>query len=219
MHQQADIGQRPTRQRRLHATDLQFSQRHEQAGRDGCGGCCAAGPIEGADDGREGIAHGRVQAHGCVQLEGRRRGRRRGAEGGDRTARSATTAGAVPGSVTPAAAGMCELPVMWPCRWRRAMRTGCRAAVRGWRRCSRWRLLGGPRGARWADQRDGQCSAGGATPCSRIAGDASFTASAAVFNSGGRTNQVEAPSGCRTKTPASSSRSSIVSGALGMPAN
>ena len=66
MHQQADIGQRPTRQRGLHATPFQFSQRHEQAGRDRCGGRSAAGPIEGADDGREGIAHGRVQAHGCV---------------------------------------------------------------------------------------------------------------------------------------------------------
>ena len=41
MHQQADIGQRPTRQRGLHATLFQFSQRHEQAGRDGSGGRCA----------------------------------------------------------------------------------------------------------------------------------------------------------------------------------
>ena len=143
-----------------------------------------------------------------------------GGGGGDGTARSATTAGG--------GAGVCDTGGGGDVRAAGDVATSVASSNENW-------VPGGGAGAGagavvgafWVVRvaPGGQTnemasgSAGGATPCSRIAGDASFTASAAVFNSGGRTNQVEAPSGCRTKTPASRSRSSIVSGAFGMPAN
>ena len=143
-----------------------------------------------------------------------------GGGGGDGTARSATTAGG--------GAGVCDTGGGGDVRAAGDVATSVASSKENW-------VPGGGAGAGAGAVVGAFCvvrvapggqtnemvsgSAGGVTPFSRIAGDASFTASAAVFNSGGRTNQVEAPSGCRTKTPASRSRSSIVSGAFGMPAN